>query len=123
VRLRIELFPSDIDASIRFWTGVMGFEVVRDDRRAAPPYAHLARGEVRVGLLEDTASAGNDPRRRPPDGVEVVLEVDDVVAERDRVVTAGWRLDADLTERPWGLTDFRLLDPDGYYLRVTDRGR
>jgi hypothetical protein len=25
----------------------------------------------------------------------------------------------ELTSRPWGLTDFRLADPDGYYIRVT----
>jgi hypothetical protein len=24
-----------------------------------------------------------------------------------------------LREQPWGLHDFRLADPDGYYLRVT----
>jgi hypothetical protein len=27
----------------------------------------------------------------------------------------------DLQERPWGLTDFRILDPAGYYLRITGR--
>ncbi|WP_255541823.1 hypothetical protein [Phycicoccus sp. CSK15P-2] len=25
--------------------------------------------------------------------------------------------DADLQRRPWGLDDFRLSDPDGYYYR------
>ena len=56
-----------------------------------------------------------------PWGVELVLEVDDVHAERDRVLDAGWPLAEDLTIRPWGLTDFRLLDPVGYYWRVTGR--
>jgi catechol 2,3-dioxygenase-like lactoylglutathione lyase family enzyme len=27
----------------------------------------------------------------------------------------------DLAGRPWGLRDFRLLDPSGYYWRVTGR--
>jgi lactoylglutathione lyase len=26
-------------------------------------------------------------------------------------------------QRPWGLWDFRIVDPDGYYLRVTSRAR
>jgi lactoylglutathione lyase len=26
-----------------------------------------------------------------------------------------------IAERPWGLRDFRLADPDGYYWRVTTR--
>jgi lactoylglutathione lyase len=26
-----------------------------------------------------------------------------------------------IADRPWGVRDFRLLDPDGYYLRITER--
>ena len=29
----------------------------------------------------------------------------------------------DLRDRLWGLRDFRVLDPAGYYLRITDRAR
>ncbi len=36
-------------------------------------------------------------------------------------VPAGWPLAADLQARPWGVRDFRLLDPAGYYLRITER--
>jgi hypothetical protein len=54
--------------------------------------------------------------------VELVLEVDDIVAERDRIVAAGWPLQEDLQRRSWGLTDFRILDPAGYFLRITGRG-
>jgi lactoylglutathione lyase len=82
----------------------------------------MQRGSVQVGALQHEALrslAG----RRPPVGVELVLEVDDVTADRDRVVAAGWPLEEDLQRRSWGLTDFRILDPAGYYLRVTDRAR
>jgi uncharacterized glyoxalase superfamily protein PhnB len=58
---------------------------------------------------------------RPPLGVELVLEVDDLHADHDRVTSAGWALVEDLTVRPWGLSDFRLLDPAGYYWRLTTR--
>ena len=50
-----------------------------------------------------------------------MLEVDDLEAERDRVRAAGWPVDEDLTARPWGLRDFRVLDPGGYYWRITTR--
>ncbi len=59
--------------------------------------------------------------RRPPVGVELVLEVDDLDFERERVAEAGWPVADKITERPWGLSDFRLLDPDGYYWRITAR--
>lgn len=35
---------------------------------------------------------------------------------------ADWPLEEGLTSRPWGLSDFRLLDPHGHYLRITGRG-
>jgi hypothetical protein len=43
------------------------------------------------------------------------------VAERDQITAAGWPITEDLRDRPWGLRDFRVLDPAGYYLRITDR--
>jgi uncharacterized glyoxalase superfamily protein PhnB len=54
-------------------------------------------------------------------GVEIVLEVDDVAAMEAHVRASGYPIDGPLQVRPWGLTDFRLIDPDGYYLRLTDR--
>jgi len=39
------------------------------------------------------------------------------------LTAAGWPLAEDLQDRPWGLKDFRILDPAGYYLRITDRAR
>lgn len=53
--------------------------------------------------------------------IEIFPAVDDVRAERDRVVAAGVELAEDLRAREWGLTDVRAHDPDGYYLRITDR--
>jgi uncharacterized glyoxalase superfamily protein PhnB len=53
--------------------------------------------------------------------VEIVLEVEDIVAEERRVRATGQPLLQALQKQAWGLTDFRLADPDGYYLRVTSR--
>jgi lactoylglutathione lyase len=118
--LRCEIFPADLDATVDFYVRVLGFAVLKDQRDERAAYVYLGRGAVRVGALRRRA---DEPRgaERPPTGIELVLEVDDVRAERDRVATAGWPVDDDLQARPWGLTDFRILDPDGYYLRITSR--
>ncbi len=121
--LRIELFPSDLDASVGFYLFVLGFSIARDDRPGGGRYVSLRRDDVRLGLAERTAGdvgTGAGAARAEPT-VEIVLEVDDVAAERDRVVAADGTLGDDLVERPWGLTDFRLNDPDGNYWRVTGR--
>ena len=118
--LRCEIFPADLDASVGFYVDVLAFDVVRDERDASPPYAALRRDHVRLGMSGRPPIA--DPaQRRPPVGVELVLEVDDLPAERRRVAAAGWPVTEDVTLRPWGLRDFRLLDPDGYYWRLTTR--
>jgi lactoylglutathione lyase len=118
--LRCELFPADLDEAIAFYVQVLAFRVARDDRAADVPYVSLERDQVRVGLAQRSAVHDRD-QRRPPVGVELVLEVDDLHADHDRVASAGWPLEEDLTVRPWGLSDFRLLDPAGYYWRLTTR--
>jgi lactoylglutathione lyase len=54
-------------------------------------------------------------------GVEIVLEVRDVDAALEQVERAGFGVVEPLRERPWGLRDFRVADPDDYYVRVTTR--
>ena len=118
--LRFEIFPPDLDAAVDFYTRVLGFSLTRDQRGDPVAYVAMQRGGVRVGAAR-RAGPDAQPARRPPTGVELVLEVDDVAGERDRVAAAGWPLEEDLQDRPWGLTDFRILDPAGYYLRITSR--
>lgn len=115
--LRIEIFPADVDVSVAFYER-LGFELV--GRKHDPDYASSVRRDaVSIGML----GAPRHPReqRAIPVGTEIIIAVDDVRAERDRVVDGGITLAEDLQARPWGLTDFRVHDPDGYYLRVTDR--
>jgi len=115
--LRVEIFPTDLDATVAFYTRVLGFSLVTD-QRDTQEYVAMERGDVRIGAAARPGPSDVEARR-PPTGVELVLEVNDVVAERDRVTALDWPLEDDLTARPWGLTDFRLLDPSGYYLRIT----
>jgi len=118
--LRCEIFPADLDATAAFYVDVLAFEIVRDERGAAAPYLALRRGEIQLGAARRDLVA-EPGHRRPPVGVELVLEVDDLDADRARVAAAGWPVTEEITPRPWGLSDFRLLDPDGYYWRVTTR--
>jgi len=118
--LRCEIFPADLHATAAFYVDVLAFEIVRDERAAAEPYLALRRGDVQLGAARRPAVAERE-QRRPPVGVELVLEVEDLEADRARVAAAGWPVAEEITPRPWGLRDFRLLDPDGYYWRVTTR--
>jgi len=120
--LRFEIFSDDLDIVVDFYTRVLRFRLTADRRGEPDSYVSLQRGSVRVGAAR-RAAPDDRSVRLPPVGAELVFEVDDIAGERDRVVAAGWPLEENLQERPWGLTDFRILDPAGYYLRVTDRPR
>jgi len=74
-----------------------------------------------VGLAQ-RPPVGDNGHRHPPVGVELVLEIADLREAHYQVVAAGWPLAEDLTDRPWGLVDFRVVDPAGYYWRITTGG-
>jgi catechol 2,3-dioxygenase-like lactoylglutathione lyase family enzyme len=117
----VELFVANLDASIDFYTRVLGFTV---DARHADGYTSIHHGPVSMALNLRAALAADHPihiaeNERPGRGVEIVLYVDDVQKAYAEVQARGWPVSAELQRRPWGLDDFRLQDPDGYYLRIT----
>lgn len=132
--LRIELFPTSLTRAIDFYTRVLGFTLLRhepDSPDSDGGYAYVSRDAIRIGFATKDVSQYPQSVKNPADrsqfrmwpvGVEIVVEVDDLKAERERVVQAGWPLDEDVKSQEWGLTDFRIRDPDGYYLRITDKG-
>ncbi len=124
MRFRLELFVEHLDVSVDFYERALGFQVARRE----PGYASLRRGDAELGLVPisrlpaRSAGPGFSQERLAGDrgaGVEIVLEVEDLAAAVDVVAGAGFELVEPVRERPWGLRDFRLTDPDGYYVRVT----
>lgn len=122
----MELFVDDVDVSVAFYTGVLGFAVTR----RSEDYVSLRRGSVVLGLgpaakLPAQGAGPGFTRQRLAEcrgvGVEIVLELDDlaqVTALHELCQARGTVVQA-LQRRPWGLHDFRVSDPDGYYLRIT----
>ncbi len=119
MRSRVELYPADLNATLNFYVHVLGFDCIRDERETGDGYLLLQRDEAVVSASQ-RADVGNRAARRPPVGVELVLVVDDVIRELDRIRDRGWAIDEGLTSRPWGARDFRLLDPSGYYITVSE---
>ena len=126
MRFRLELFVEDLDTSVAFYERALGFRVARRE----PEYASLRRGDAELGLVPvgklpvREAGPGFSQERLARDrgaGVEIVLEVEDLAAAVDLVERAGVAFIEPPRERPWGLRDFRVADPDGYYVRVTTR--
>lgn len=120
---RVELFASDIERSLEFY-GRLGFELVR----RWGGWALIERRGSRLAIQDDAyvrdhAHYFTPHLERFPRGVGVEVAVD--VADRDDLDAlyadarrAGCVV-RELRDREWGATDFRIADPDGYFVRFT----
>ena len=132
-RLTPELDVSDLDKSLAFYTGVIGFAVLFD--RPEERFAYLRLQGVDL-MLEEAAGPGRRfrtaPLQRPYGrGVNFMIDVADVDAIHARVVAAGCEIVIPLEEKWYrqemtesGHRQFVVADPDGYLLRfATSLGR
>lgn len=114
--LRLEIFPSDLERCLAFYLGTLQFTV----RSRKDNYVFMNRGDIFIAAIGVPSSETLEEKaayRAPPKGLELVFEVDDLQAERERIVGSGHKLDANIKKQEWGLEDFRVLDPDGYCKR------
>ncbi|MEK7284636.1 MAG: dihydroneopterin aldolase, partial [Chloroflexota bacterium] len=122
----VELHVPDF-APVREFYGRLGFVAVRDEPdRGAGGYLVMRRGRSVLRFwpgsdrLHEHPYFGSFPAgSRRGYGVEIVVVVDDLEALYEEARTFAAVLEP-LRPRPWGLRDFRLADPFGYYLRITE---
>jgi lactoylglutathione lyase len=112
------LYVSDLSASIRFYRDVLGLPFKFEDRG----YAEFATGGARFGLFDRRLLPdliGSVPEQAPsgPSG-EVLILVDDVDAEHDRLRAAGAKILSGPADRPWGHRTLHLSDPDGNVVEI-----
>jgi catechol 2,3-dioxygenase-like lactoylglutathione lyase family enzyme len=69
--LRTEIFPVRLGPTVDFYTGVLGFAVLRRDGTDTDGYVVLQRGTVQVGAATRAEHTANLGHRRPPTGVEL----------------------------------------------------
>ncbi|MEO8115401.1 MAG: VOC family protein [Phenylobacterium sp.] len=110
--VNVRYMVDDVPEAVAFYTKFLGFEVLN----SFPPFADLARGNLRLLLSGPASSAG----RAMPDGEKpgpggwnrIHLIVDDIEAEVARLKAAGAPFRNDILEGPGG-KQVLLQDPSG----------
>jgi catechol 2,3-dioxygenase-like lactoylglutathione lyase family enzyme len=109
----VRYIVDDVPSAVAFYTSHLGFDVQSD---ASPAFASVTRGSLRL-LLSGPASSGARPMpdgRRPTAGGwnRIELVVDDIVAEVERLRSAGVPFRNDVIRGPGG-SQILLEDPSG----------
>ncbi len=111
--VNVRYMVDDVDAAIDFYTNHLGFELISS---AAPAFADVRRGALRLLLSGPTSSAGRpmpDGRRPGPGGWNRIhLIVDDIATEVARLRSAGLRFRNEIVTGPGG-AQILLDDPSG----------
>ncbi len=121
--VNVRYMVDDVEAAVAFYTKHFGFKVLSS---AAPAFAEVARGDLRLLLSGPTSSAGRpmpDGRRPGPGGWNRIhFVVDDIAAEVERLRGAGVRFRNDIVTGPGG-SQILLEDPSGNPIELFQPGR
>jgi catechol 2,3-dioxygenase-like lactoylglutathione lyase family enzyme len=111
--VNVRYMVDDVDAAVAFYTGTLGFSLLST---AAPAFADVIRGNLRLLLSGPTSSAGRpmpDGRTPVPGGWNRIhLIVEDIFAEVERLRTAGVEFRNNVVKGPGG-SQILLEDPSG----------
>ena len=125
--LQLELHVPDHNIALDFY-GKLGFKKVwhRSEGNAGD-YLVMEKDGTILNFWPGNEAVWSQSyfKRFPRDtkrgyGVEIVVPVDDIDAYYEKVKQFANVVDK-LKLRPWGVKDFRIEDPFGFYLRFTER--
>ena len=116
--MNVRYMVDDVEKSIAFYTTLLGFSLISN---AAPAFADVSRGDLRLLLSGATSSAGRpmpDGRTPEPGGWNrIQLIVDDIDAEVARLRVAGAQFRNDVIKGPGG-AQVLLEDPSGNVIEL-----
>jgi len=120
--VNVRYMVTDVEQSIGFYTGLLGFEVLTS---AEPAFADVKRGNLRLLLSGPASSAG----RAMPDGAQpgpggwnrIHFIVDDLEAEVERLSAGGATFRNEIVRGPGG-KQILLLDPSGNVVELFQPG-
>lgn len=119
----MEFFVNNIEKSVFFYRDLLKLELSQQGENSASfisdeSYLLLTSFDV----LEDSHYFKKHNFTRMGGGVEFIIQTDQVEELYKSIKQKNpHSIESDLKQQTWGMTDFRVIDPDGYYIRVTSK--
>ncbi len=112
------LTVADLDRSIAWYRDVLGFTVgERWTEGNNVRGVQMKAGACDIMLGQDDFAKGRD--RTKGEGCRLwAATIQDITELAGRIKAAGWRLDREPSETPWGDWAFAVADPDGYKITI-----
>ena len=115
-----QMVVPDVVKTAEYYRDVLGFEIL-GYFLDPPVYAMLRRGNVEMHFgKSDTGEVLRNESIRKGLGTDAYIFVSDVHALYEEYSAAGANIKMGITKRPYGCTEFEILDCDGHKIVFAD---
>jgi methylmalonyl-CoA/ethylmalonyl-CoA epimerase len=121
MEFRVVLTVPDFDEAVAFYRDALGFEQLADWSGEDGRVILLEAGRATIELFDERQAESVDrieAGRRVSGPVRLAVEVTDLAAAAEQLVTAGAAAEAPAVVPPWGGRNARLRSPDGLQLTL-----
>jgi lactoylglutathione lyase len=121
VEFRVVLTVPDFDEAVAFYRDALGLEQLADWSGDGGRVILLDAGRATLELFDERQAESVDrieAGRRVSGPVRLAIEIEDIAASAQRLVTAGAEAEAEAVNPPWGGRNARLRTPDGMQLTL-----
>ncbi|MFE5317567.1 VOC family protein [Paenibacillus sp. NPDC056579] len=108
-RIVANIATQDVLAAQSFYHDVLGLDILMDHGWITT-YGSTDEMSIQISIASQGGSNAHIP--------DLSIEVDDVDAALERVKQAGFPIEYELTEEPWGVRRFFVRDPFGKLINI-----
>ncbi|GGE77773.1 VOC family protein [Priestia taiwanensis] len=116
-RFRIKLYVEDIEKSLSFYEHIIGLKLYRRSEQFGR-FNHDCFSLL-IGLRSSLDETHYFNRHGKGNGLEIIIAVSSLEEVYKRCVANKYSIETEIEDYSWGMSGFNIIDPDGYFLRIT----
>ncbi|MGE6847613.1 VOC family protein [Bacillus cereus group sp. MYBK29-1] len=118
---RVQLYVNDIEKSLLFYEEIIGLKLYKRNMHAA----RFNHDQFSLLLANNSTLNENhyfyNRKERKGNGFELIIVVNRIEDVYERCKEKRWTIQEAIRTYPWEMRGFKVVDPDGYFLRITSK--